>query len=266
MGEMGKAYRGEIPAESIRPPPPRIEPAPQQPPAPVHNGFYGDMRGASQYPQQDIPQPPITQQVAPPPPQPKKNVDCYPPIGPLGLPDGPPPEQKPENYVQNRPRSFNHPIPVRYNPSPPSPPQWNQYESRDYPDYYEQTRRQSQISENGNNGEQYWNSGQVKQQPRFDRSMSEPTWASGPGRMPSYSPTLTPMQKDQPDGWQQDSWSRPQEQNPAPYGFNKPYEKVPEPWLKAEKHFDHLIEHGFVPASDMKSARKWRLFFHGFKV
>ena len=113
MGEMGKVYRGEISPDAIRPPPTRMEqPNPlqqqKQPTPPLQqqqqqqqsqmsqqstNGFYqreNDIR--TSYQPVEVAQPPsvvqpIQQKPPPPQSQPKKNVDCYPPIGPLGLTD-----------------------------------------------------------------------------------------------------------------------------------------------------------------------------------
>ena len=278
MGEMGKVYRGEISPDAIRPPPPRMEqpnPSQQQPTPPLQqqqqppqmsqstNGFYqreNDIRTSYQ-PVEVAPPPSVVQpiqQQPPPQSQPKKNVDCYPPIGPLGLADqtSQAPKQDSFNNEQNyraaqTNRGFRSQSPANqgwYNPgnqsfsnqqnhfypSPPSPT--NRGQNGVPPPMRENTHSYT------NGDSLVWNQPSAKQQvpppptrKAFDRSMSEPGWNNV--RRESYSP-------------EQPSWNRQQD------NYYQPIYDLPEPWIKAEKHFDHLIEHGFVPASDMKSARK----------
>ena len=217
MGEMGKVYRGEISPDAIRPPPPRME----QP-----------------NPSQQQPTPPLQQQ----PPQMSQTSQA--------------PKQDSFNNEQNyraaqTNRGFRSQSPANqgwYNPgnqsfsnqqnhfypSPPSPT--NRGQNGVPPPMRENTHSYT------NGDSLVWNQPSAKQQvpppptrKAFDRSMSEPGWNNV--RRESYSP-------------EQPSWNRQQD------NYYQPIYDLPEPWIKAEKHFDHLIEHGFVPASDMKSARK----------
>ena len=303
MGEMGKVYRGEISPDAIRPPPTRMEqPNPlqqqKQPTPPLQqqqqqsqmtqqstNGFYqreNDIR--TSYQPVEVAQPPsvvqpIQQKPPPPQSQPKKNVDCYPPIGPLGLADqtSQPPSIKQQDSFNNE-QNYRAAQTNRFRSQSPAGQGWynsgnqsNQFSNQQthfYPSPPSPTNRGGPQQNGGppppmrenhsyKNGDSLvWNQGPASKPQQippsgpppptrkaFDRSMSEPGWNNV--RRESYSPSINSNE--------QSSWNTQARQQDNYY---QPVYDLPEPWIKAEKHFDHLIEHGFVPASDMKSARK----------
>jgi hypothetical protein len=318
MGEMGKVYRGEISPEAIRPPPssaaaasanqsnqaPPPPPSQQQPsqhqqqqqqqqppptmqqaiPTPMSqsNGFY-------QPPQSNNPYQPVSdqqqqQQQAPPPP--KKNVDCYPPIGPLGLQEQqqqqpPPPQPKNDSVFvvpEFRPRHIQNNQDQGQSSQrgggsqfrAASPGSWGQASSSSYSQFSQSSVSGAQSTSNNfyapsPPSPKAWNAKPTMAPPppqqqqqngrskAFDRSMSEPSWNQA--RRESYSPTMEPWnnpQRSSDNGYNSQYGSN---SSASHGGGGSQYEPLPEPWVKAEKHFDHLIEHGFVPASDMKSAR-----------
>ena len=84
----------------------------------------------------------------------------------------------------------------------------------------------------------------------YSPPIPEGPWASSAPQKPVWVSDDMMKPRGQPDGSRE--WSN----GPRGYDMSRD-ERVPNVWREAEPFIDNLIENGFVPASDMQSARKF---------